>query len=302
MKYDKLLKRPIIFIGSGRTGTTILSDIVFRHADLAFPSNYQEFFPSATSVNCVRNVFDNSLWKCFGKRTYSRNVLNLNNYAFRPTEGYRMWNQITGASIDFSDDFLLNVKAKNSAQIRDYFGKMVKLQGRKRLAFKITGPSRMEYLLSIFPDAIFVDSKRRLVPTVSSFLKQSFWQDNGAINLKWRGPYTDEETQWIQDHKDAPHLVTAFQLGKIQYYTEAEKEQFKPQYTKVHYESLLKNPEDVLKHLLDFLDLSSDRYCIEFLKTIRRGNGSKPDTAYFSEVEIDALHQAYNSAILNSGQ
>ncbi len=68
-RYEHLLEKPIIIFGTGRSGTTVISDIIFRHEDLAWHSNYQELFPKFAVINYLRLVFDNSLWHIIGMNT-----------------------------------------------------------------------------------------------------------------------------------------------------------------------------------------------------------------------------------------
>ena len=53
------LQDPIIIFGTGRCGSSILSEIVFRHPDLAYPSNYHEIFRGRKEVSLIRHLFDN---------------------------------------------------------------------------------------------------------------------------------------------------------------------------------------------------------------------------------------------------
>jgi len=62
------IEKPIIFIGSGKSGSTIISEIIMRHKDLAFPSNYQKMFFKNPKINIIRNFFDNKLWKIYGQK------------------------------------------------------------------------------------------------------------------------------------------------------------------------------------------------------------------------------------------
>ena len=290
---ENYLKRPIIFIGSGRTGTTIYSDIIFRHKDLGFPSNYQEMFPKLSSINLIRKLFDNKFWRIFGNRTYNRKYFNLNNYTFRPTEGYSMWEYITGSDVNFSEGFLYKTKPsdKKRDEIRSYFEKMLKFQNKKRLAFKITGPSRIEYLTSIFPDAIFIDIRRNFIPTISSFLKQDFWIEKGQNELKWEGVYTDEEKNWVINNKGKHSLITAFQLKKIREITNEEVKRISPIYLKVTYEELMENSLKTIKKIFDLTGLKEDRDCLDFINKIKTRNKTKFDTDYFTQSEINEINK-----------
>ena len=185
----KNLQKPVIFIGSGRSGTTIISEIVFRHESLAWPSNYQVMFPAVPQVNMLRILFENKLWHLQGQKQQLNDVSKLNKYFFKPAEAYDFWEYITGKRINFSRGFLLNEKAapEEAEKIRSAFTKLINYQRKERLAFKITGPSRIGYLHSVFPDAIFINIVRDAVPTIKSWLNVDFWQDKGKNQLWWVG-------------------------------------------------------------------------------------------------------------------
>jgi Sulfotransferase family len=238
---DKL-NNPIIFIGTGRSGTTIISEIVFRHKDLAFPSNYQIKFVKYPAINIFRNLFDNKLWRIHGQIRQLNKTKFINKIAFKSVEAYNMWEYITGEEINFSKDFLLNKRPNENQKkfIRTYFNKMVKYQNRKRLAFKITGPSRLEYLLNIFPDAQIVNITRSEIATISSFLKVDFWKSRGYNKLWWIGAYNDEEIKWVKENENDPISVTAYQIKKIKEITKIEVEKLAPSYLEVKIKILLK--------------------------------------------------------------
>ncbi len=144
---DYQINEPIIIIGTGRSGTTILSEIVFSHNSLAWPSNYQSMFPSISNVNYLRRFFDNSYWKLLGKKKQYLKVSIFNKILFKPAEAYNMWNYIIGGEVGFTKDFLIHKKIDNERLkiIHKYVSKLIKLQGKERFACKITGPSRIEF-------------------------------------------------------------------------------------------------------------------------------------------------------------
>ena len=290
------IEKPIIFIGTGRSGTTIISKIIMRHRDLAFPSNYQQVFFMIPEINLVRNVFDNKRWRIHGQKKQLNKVNIFNRYIFRQNEVYKMWEYITGDDIDFSRSFLVNKKETNKRidYIHSYFQKIIKYQKRKRLTFKITGPSRMEYLLSIFPDAYFVILKRKPIPTISSFLKVNFWKTRGLKKLWWSGVYSDEEMKWVNDHKDDPILLTTFQIKKMYDITELECKKCNPNYIEVNYEDFVKKPREEITRILDFANLDKDNACLKYLKENKIYNRNKPDSEYFSEEELEKINNILN--------
>ena len=290
------LKNPIIFIGTGRSGTSVISEVVMRHKELAFPSSYQNRMPLNTKVNYLRRLLDNSLWRIHGQKEQLNKVSIINRYTFRPVEAYTMWNTITDDGVNFSRDFLLNKKASPEKVLflRKYFKEMVKNQGRKRLSFKITGPSRMEYLLSIFPDANFVNLRREHVPVISSFIKVGFWGSRGMDKLWWQGAYSPEELEWANTHSDNPVALTALQIKKVIDCTEYEKEKMKPIYYEAHYKDFVQRPKEVVDGILSFLELSPDKACDSYLKQNKIVNRNKKDSEYFTNEELNMINSIFS--------
>ncbi len=291
MKKYKKLQKPIIFIGTGRSGTTIISEIFDRHPDLAFPSNFQKKYPSNLKINLIRSLTDNFMWRIRGQKPQLNKVSPLNKYIFQPSEAYPMWNYLTGDDLDFSRGFLFeeDLSEDRIEFIRSYFNKMVAYQNRDRLTFKITGPSRISFLLKIFPDAIFINLKRDLIPTINSFLKVHFWNSRGAKQLWWTGVYDKKEIEWARENVDNPALITAFQLKKIHQMTELEVNKYQPKYLEIYYEDFVANPEQELKRIISFTELRSFDIA-KHLKTIKIHNRNKKDTDYFTEDELKKIY------------
>lgn len=265
---DQKIFRPIIFIGTGRSGTSIISEIISRHKDLAFPSNYQNKFPQLNMINLARLLFQNKFWYIEGQKKQLNKVNFFNPIIFKDSEAYRMWDYITGPQTNFSRSFLLDQKANfhEIEFIQHYFYKMIRYQYKNRLVFKITGPSRIEFLQSIFPDAYFIHLKRKIIPTINSFLNVSFWKQNGFNKLWWVGAYTKKELGWVKQHKNNPILLTAFQLNKILEITEYECNKCKPNILEIHYENFVKFPKKTIDDILNFVGLKKDTVCYNYLK------------------------------------
>lgn len=269
---ETLLKRPIVIFGTGRSGTTIISDIIFQHEDLAWHSNYQELFPNLAIVNYMRRLFDNKYWRLIGMNTQNNKSL-FNYICFRPIERYNFWETITGPRIDFSRDFLIGQQAtpEEKSKMRNFFSKMIAYQKRKRLAFKITGPARMEYLMSVFPDAVFVNVVRDPVATVRSWLEVS-WADQITDQLWWTGAYNEKELGRAKDLSTTPALFAAFQYKKIMETTDGEIKKMNPEIYTVSYEEFVKSPKDFISTLLHKIGLSESKLIDIYLEKIAINN------------------------------
>ncbi|MEP6513306.1 MAG: sulfotransferase [Parafilimonas sp.] len=267
-KNEKLLEKPIIIFGTGRSGTTIISDIIFQHEDLAWHSNYQELFPKFAGVNYLRRLFDNKMWRLIGMNTQN-NKSFFNYVCFRPIERYNFWQALTGPRIEFARNFLIDEKAtaEEKKNIRTFFAKMVKYQKRKRLAFKITGPSRMEYLSSIFPDALFVNIVREPVATVRSWLEVQ-WSNQITDQLWWTGAYSPAEEAQAKELSGNPALFAAFQYKKIMETTDDEIKKVNPNICVISYEEFVNDPNGVVAKLMNFLKLNPSKLIDEYMTKI----------------------------------
>ena len=257
-----------------------------RHRDMAFPSNYQHWFVRTPAVNILRRLFENRFWSVTGQKKQLNRVSAFNRFLFRPEETYRMWNYLAGPDIDFSGDFLRDVTGSRDRirLIRRYFHKMVKYQGKKRLAFKITGPSRISYLSSIFPDARFVYISRGDIPTINSLLLVKFWKERGYSRLWWNGVYSDAEKKWADQNSDSPALLTALQIRKLNEITREELVKHRPACIEVRYEDFVEDPEAVLERILHFLDLEKGaENCRDYLSVNKIHKTSRPNHDLLAE-------------------
>ncbi len=308
---EKYLEKPIIIIGSGRSGTTIISEIIFQHEDLAWHSNYQEIFFFTPLINLLRPVFNNRLWRFkkfykyvgASKNTRQKNQSKFNLVLFNPIERYNFWEHITGKRIDFSRGFLLNEKAteEEAKRIRSFLAKQVKFQGKKRLIMKFTGPARLEYLNSIFPDALVINVIREPVATVRSWLEVGFWQRMGINKLWWRGAYTTEEIAYAETIKDKPALITALQYRKLMNVTHEEIEKLNLKVYECRYEDFVKDAKTFIYKIMEFIQLSPSKKVDEYLATMIVDNRNQRASASVKSTmteeakqEILAITGAYN--------
>lgn len=275
---EKYLDKPIIIIGSGRSGTTIISEIIFQHEDLAWHSNYQEIFFFTPVINLLRPIFNNKLWhfskfyKYVGvsKNTRQKNQSKINLILFNPIERYNFWEYITGRRIDFSRGFLLNEKTteQEKKHIRLFLAKQVKYQGKKRLIMKFTGPARLEYLTSIFPDALIVNVVREPVATVRSWLEVGFWQRMGINKLWWRGAYTPEEITYSETIKNNPALITALQYKKLMQTTQDEIAKLHLNVYECRYEDFVKDARSFIYKMMQFMQLPPSKKVDAYLENM----------------------------------
>lgn len=295
-KNERKIQQPVIFFGTPRSGTSVISEIVMRHKDLGFPSQFQNKYIHNSNVNYLRFAFDNTLWRIHGQKKQLNNVSVINTFIFRPIEAYPMWEAITGDNISFGRGFLYRQIPEEAdiSRIRSYFNTMVTKQGKNRLAFKVTGPSRLHYLSALFPDARFIRIERDPVPTVNSLLKVGFWKDRGMHRLWWEGVYTEAEKQWAETHKSDPVQLTAFQVRKIEDITHKELAELPLEVLTIKYLDFVREPEAVISQILDFANLSRDPACFDYFKKNAIYNQNKAPNELFNQDDLSKIFAIFD--------
>jgi len=174
-------------------------------------------------------------------------------------------------------------------RIRSFLSKQVKYQGKKRLIMKFTGPARLEYLTSIFPDALVVNVIREPLATIRSWLEVDFWQRMGVDKLWWRGAYTPEELAYAEIIKDKPALITAFQYKKLMETTRHEIDKLGLNIYECRYEDFVKDPKTFIYKMMEFMQLQPSKNVDDYLENIivdnRNERQSKTSKTLMTETE-----------------
>jgi len=158
MKID--IQRPIFFIGMGRSGTTILFEAFARHPELAWTSSYCRMYPENLWVNGLRRILDNKLIHLYSNKQQYGGKRLLNDYFPQPDEAYVFWNKYAGERFAGHSLHMKRCTEEDIVTARRAVAEVMKWQRRDRFAAKFTGPPRITYLKSIFPDAQFVNVVR----------------------------------------------------------------------------------------------------------------------------------------------
>lgn len=168
---------------------------------------------------------------------------------------------------------------------------MIKWQKRKRLAFKITGPSRIGYLTSIFPDALFVEITREPFSNIRSLLKVPFWEERGMHQLWWRGAYTEEEQRQAIQWRDRPALITALQYKKVRDMTIMEANRSNVKFLSIAFEDFVKRPYDTIDNILSFVELNKSKAVDKYMKRNKIFDRNSNAKQYFDQHDIEKMEE-----------
>ena len=269
------IKKPVFIIGFPRSGTTVLAEAIAAHKTFGWFSNYYNLIPEFPELSILNRVIElpGFGWKLRGKKKQNNNFFSTFRKLFPySVEAYSVWEKHCGEKFLF--DYLLNQTASSNEkrEIEKAILKVLKFQGKSRFLAKITGPSRITYLKSIFDDAIFIHVLRDPKAVVSSLLKVDFWKRQMGLKKPWwRNGLSEESlTEWKRSGKDSI-VLAAIQWREIIKYAWDEKSNIHSNdYFEIKYEEFVENPIETLKYIMKRLNLDYskdiDRYIMTYGK------------------------------------
>ncbi|MDN3492044.1 sulfotransferase [Winogradskyella bathintestinalis] len=278
--------KPIILIGFGRSGTSIIADIVLSHGKLAIISNYNAKYPQNKYINLIRLFFRNRIFNILGQKKQINKTAFINRFAFRNSEAYAFHNFVN--NVDFGKGFLNDVNLSDSEvnEIRKKYTQIASYQLKERLGFKITGPSKIKYLNQIFPKAQFIYIERDPLPNIRSLLKVDFYQDR-KHDLWWEGNqiYSKKELDFVNKNMNKPELIAALQYFKIKnnHQSEIKELGIENKVLTVKYEDFIAQPEIQIDRILKFTNLTRDNSIAKFMANNKIFNRNKKEEYYFSQ-------------------
>jgi omega-hydroxy-beta-dihydromenaquinone-9 sulfotransferase len=298
------IKQPIFFVGMGRSGTTLTFAAFTAHPDLAWFSQYLARLPRVPIVAALSRVADWSPSMRAGISRSDERQRWLERLRVGPAEANTVWQQYCGK--DFIYGYLrgVNATAAERRRLRRMVSSVLRYQGKPRFAAKLTGPARLEYLASIFPDARFIHVVRDGRAVVRSFMGASFLQDTWRMDEPaWRGGVGNRELPEWEGYKRSPLALAAIQWRTVVRSARQEAAEFSPtRYGEVRYEDFIADPHTALDELATFCDLRSSPAPHQFLdKRIELADMNVQWRDAFTGEELQMLNEVMGDTLEEFG-
>lgn len=240
-------------------------EIFARHKSLAWLSNYSTHFPGSPWITALHRL---SFAKV-GEKRQGQNVSALNAWLPKPAENYNVWERV------FGQDFLYDALAGRAAdpdaaaRMRRYVDHILAAQGRPRFCAKLTGPPRIHFLHSVFPDAVFIDVIRDPRAVVASLLNKKFWLSRGGD----AGPFWSNIVSAVAREKAGVSLSgsrvawTALQWGAVLELTERERQALNGRFMRLRYEDFVTRTQEAVDEVTRFLRLDASDEVMRYAKS-----------------------------------
>jgi hypothetical protein len=255
----KRVNKPIFFIGVPRSGTTITFEAFSVHEDLSWFSNHLERHPNFPSITVLSRItFLSGLQGA--KKQITKNS-KLKRKLPHPAECYNIWQNCCGKR--FLYDYLLGQEPtiEEKDKIQSIINKVTCYHGKKRFAVKLTGPSRIHYLNSIFPDAVFIHVIRDGRAVVNSLMNAGFWKERGGYDKPWwENGLTDDDLSMYKRYDQSPLALAAIQWRRIIKIARDEASKiFSNRYYELKYEDFMSEPHSHIRKLFKFSSLKMSK-------------------------------------------
>lgn len=246
-----VVDRPIFIVGCGRSGTTLLYDMLALHPDLAWFSSYVQRVPHRPELALL-------------SRLHAVGPLRRSHLSWipRPREGHAIWDATRVAQPGDNGPLVAaDVTASDARAMRRTVSRVVRFHGRPRFMNKNTrNARRILFLDAVFPDAHFVHVVRDPRATVASLLRVAFWPD---LPIWWVDNRTPREL--VDEGMSAVALAAEFWAREVAQVLDDLSNLDESRSTTVAYEDLVKNPIAEVGRVLDRTDLSRDPHVFEAL-------------------------------------
>ncbi|MEZ4944361.1 MAG: sulfotransferase [Cyclobacteriaceae bacterium] len=264
-------KRSIIIHGPGRSGTTLLYDILSSHSGLYWISNYNCRYPKA-------------MWPFYVNRFANNQVLSkyLKGTKIWPkaAEAYPFWDHFLNGGVYRNTPEAFN--ESNLNKLKERLNDIDRIEINKRLITKLTGESRVKMIKGVFsrPLLVYIDRDPRLV--LASYYKQ-----------KWG--YKNKAAEWM-NKTSAEHIEFYSKMYLKHYRARFDLDSFDIMYVK--YEALIENVRTTINDILKFLDLPSDDSLTKYIKRKElRQDTAKSFTHLFNPDEQELINEKLKTPI-----
>ena len=237
--------QPIIVIGTGRSGSTALHNVLCWHPHVTWLSGLCDRFPRKPRYNrWLMQALDVPLLGALIK------------HRLRPSESYRFWQEYSrGFQRPCRDLLASDVTNRERMILREVIGECLS-RARPRLLLKITGWPRIGYLAEIFPDARFIHLVRDGRAVANSMLAVSFWDGwHGPGRWRWDNLTGEQQAAWEATGRS---FVALAGLEWVMMQSAVEKaSQLLPdsQFLQIRYEDYCAAPVDTMRDVARFAEL-----------------------------------------------
>lgn len=259
-----MINKPIFILGSGRSGTTLLYNLLAAHPQVCWFSILTDTYYRWPQLSAFHRLLD---FPIIGQ-TLKRRIIALyrNTYSLYPAEGEHIYYTLCHFENSTSKIAEFSRPAK-TALLKKHIEIHLRHTGKRRFINKQTANTqRINLMHKLFPDAYWIHIIRDGRAVANSLCRVSWWP---ITKLWWLGKtpkeWNPDGTKWLE--LGARHW--RHNIMEIRSHATL----LQPKYMEIRYEDLVMKPRDTIKAITRFTQLSEEREYIESLpKSLKNYN------------------------------
>lgn len=251
-----MINQPIFILGSGRSGTTILYNLLSVHPQLCWFSILTDKHYVWPQLSALHRMLDIP-W--IGQKLKHRvSVSDKNTYSLYPVEGEGIYH----ALCHFEQDKKTTDRSPGTARrelLKQRIETHLKYTGKPRFINKQTANTqRIALMHALFPDAYWIHIIRDGRAVANSLSHVAWWP---TTRLWWLGKtpleWNPDGTKWL--------ALSAKHWQKNVTEIRSHTSRLKPKYLEIRYEDLVRNPREVISRIIRFTHLTTEESYLETL-------------------------------------
>lgn len=247
--------KPIFVIGTGRCGLSLVVDLLASHEDLAWFSQWTDWFPRSRWAPRVPYWYTLPV---VGRLMDLMSLLTRRHWRPHPDESF---NAFTVSFRGFARPYrpLTSLDVDQNARRGIYQTVLAHVVGqrKKRFITELSGWARILFLREVFPDAMFIHVVRDPRATVNSLLNVDWWDGwHGEYQSRW-GPVPERYRRFLEEGTPSFAALAAVHYSiLIDNILEESQALDARSYTEIRFEDVVADPEGSLRRLCAFAGLA----------------------------------------------
>jgi hypothetical protein len=241
----------VFLVGNGRSGSTLVHELLTRHPDIGFVSNIED----RLRLGPVAGRFNNAIHRRLPAALTRKGRLR-----YAPSEAYRALTREVSIMVAQPYRDLLAADAMPWAveRFRSFFEARARVQGKPVFVHKFTGWPRAGFIRAAFPGARFIHVVRDGRAVVASDLQVSWWRGYLGPEHMHRPMTPEYREEWEASGRSFAVLAAAGWKSAMDAYGAARALTPQGQWLDVRFEDVLADPQARFKEMLEFVGLEAN--------------------------------------------
>jgi hypothetical protein len=243
--------RFVFLVSNGRSGSTLVHELLARHPDIGFVSNLEDRLPLGRAAG----RFNSAMYRRIPAALTRKGRLR-----YAPSEAYRALTREVSIMVaqPYRDLLASDAMPWATERFRAFFMRRARLQGKPVFVHKFTGWPRAGFIRAAFPDARFIHVVRDGRAVVASDLQVSWWRGYLGPELMHSPMAPEYRVEWEESGRSFAILAAIEWKSAMDALVAARASSPPGQWLDMRFEDILVDPRARFRELLEFIGVEDN--------------------------------------------